>query len=194
MCQIQSLPAGRLCRGHALQPSVSSRFAEVRPIAVPRRLCGRPFVLWANADAGERHEAIDRHAHIAAVMEAVRQGLLTRDTDCRCAYARDAVIFDLAPPLAQSIDVDQLANWLEGWGGPVDQKLQNSSSQWMVTLPWAWMIRVSTHTKSGEDAAWWMRATVCLARHSGDWKIVHEHTSVPFHMDGNYRAAVDLSP
>ena len=106
---------------------------------VPRRLCGRPFVLWANADAGERHEAIDCHAHIAAVMEAVRQGLLTRDTDCRCAYARDAVIFDLAPPLAQSIDVDQLANWLEGWGGPVDQKLQNSSSQWRVTLPWAWI-------------------------------------------------------
>jgi ketosteroid isomerase-like protein len=56
------------------------------------------------------------------------------------------------------------------------------------------LIHVSTHMKSGEDAAWWMRATVCLARQSGQWKIVHEHTSVPFYMDGSYRAAIDLSP
>jgi hypothetical protein len=28
----------------------------------------------------------------------------------------------------------------------------------------------------------------------GTWKIVHEHTSVPFHMDGSFRAATDLTP
>jgi hypothetical protein len=42
-----------------------------------------------------------------------------------------------------------------------------------------------------------MRATACLAHQSGDWKIAHEHTvhtSVPFNMDGSYRAAIDLTP
>jgi PhnB protein len=28
----------------------------------------------------------------------------------------------------------------------------------------------------------------------GAWKIVHEHSSTPFYMDGSYRAAVDLKP
>ena len=29
---------------------------------------------------------------------------------------------------------------------------------------------------------------------AGTWKIAHEHTSVPFYMDGSFRAAVDLEP
>jgi ketosteroid isomerase-like protein len=28
----------------------------------------------------------------------------------------------------------------------------------------------------------------------GAWKIAHEHTSVPFYMDGSFRAAIDLKP
>jgi PhnB protein len=40
----------------------------------------------------------------------------------------------------------------------------------------------------------WIRATVCLRRIEGEWKIAHEHTSVPFYMDGSARAAVDLKP
>jgi ketosteroid isomerase-like protein len=39
-----------------------------------------------------------------------------------------------------------------------------------------------------------MRATLCFVRKGGGWKIVHEHTSVPFHMDGSFQAALDLKP
>jgi len=35
---------------------------------------------------------------------------------------------------------------------------------------------------------------VCLRREEGDWRIVHEHTSVPFYMDGSLRPAFDLKP
>jgi hypothetical protein len=28
----------------------------------------------------------------------------------------------------------------------------------------------------------------------GKWAIVHEHVSVPFYMDGSYKAAIDLKP
>jgi ketosteroid isomerase-like protein len=133
---------------------------------------------------------------VAAVMEAVRQGLLNRDARAVAeAYAPDSVIYDLAPPLAHSIEVEQLANWLEGWGGPVDQKLQDFKLTVNGDLAVGHgLVHVSTRTKSGDDAAWWMRLTVCLTRHSGNWKITHEHTSVPFYMDGSYRAAIDLSP
>ena len=32
------------------------------------------------------------------------------------------------------------------------------------------------------------------AQDQGQWKVVHEHSSVPFYMDGSERAAVDLKP
>jgi len=40
----------------------------------------------------------------------------------------------------------------------------------------------------------WMRETLCLERAAGTWRIVHEHASVPFYMDGSLRAAFDLRP
>lgn len=46
----------------------------------------------------------------------------------------------------------------------------------------------------GQSISFWMRATVCLRRDAGVWRIVHEHESVPFYMDGSLRPAFDLSP
>ena len=39
-----------------------------------------------------------------------------------------------------------------------------------------------------------MRATVGYRKTNGKWMITHEHVSLPFYMDGSYRAAVDLKP
>jgi ketosteroid isomerase-like protein len=51
-------------------------------------------------------------------------------------------------------------------------------------------------TKKGTDFPidFWMRETLCLQRVAGGWRIVHEHTSVPFYMDGSLRPAFDLQP
>ena len=38
------------------------------------------------------------------------------------------------------------------------------------------------------------RMTACYRKISGRWLITHEHVSVPFYMDGSYKAAVDLKP
>ncbi|MGH7804122.1 MAG: nuclear transport factor 2 family protein [Candidatus Binatia bacterium] len=40
----------------------------------------------------------------------------------------------------------------------------------------------------------WVRATVGFEKIDGAWMIVHEHVSVPFYMDGSFKAAVDLTP
>ncbi|MGH3157151.1 MAG: nuclear transport factor 2 family protein, partial [Streptosporangiaceae bacterium] len=42
--------------------------------------------------------------------------------------------------------------------------------------------------------ALWYRSTLGLRRLDGEWRIVHEHTSTPFYMDGSLRAATDLRP
>jgi len=46
----------------------------------------------------------------------------------------------------------------------------------------------------GEQVDLWARCTVCFGRRDGTWKITHQHTSVPFLMDGSYKAATDLKP
>ena len=50
--------------------------------------------------------------------------------------------------------------------------------------------------KKGVDhpISFWMRATMCFERVDGKWRIVHEHNSVPFYMDGSLRPAFDLEP
>jgi ketosteroid isomerase-like protein len=40
----------------------------------------------------------------------------------------------------------------------------------------------------------WFRLTLGLRSIGGRWKLLHEHESVPFYMDGSYKAAVDLRP
>lgn len=40
----------------------------------------------------------------------------------------------------------------------------------------------------------WFRATTGLRRREGRWRVVHEHTSTPFYLDGSFKAAIDLKP
>jgi ketosteroid isomerase-like protein len=54
--------------------------------------------------------------------------------------------------------------------------------------------RITGRRTDDEKTDVWVRATFCCRKIDGKWKIVHEHQSVPFYMDGSYRAAVDLTP
>jgi ketosteroid isomerase-like protein len=133
---------------------------------------------------------------VDAVLEAVRSGYSDRDSAAITGqYTADAEIFDLAPPLAHPIDATQIAEWLATWNGPVEQTPLNMKSTVSGDAAFCHgLIRVTTRTNEGETAAWWMRTTICLVRQAGQWKIVHQHSSVPFYMDGSFRAAVDLQP
>lgn len=101
-------------------------------------------------------------------------------------YNKDAVIFDLSPPLL----------WLDTGEGPVDRA--SRGIEITVSSDTAFchgLLELSgVPKKAGREIRLWMRATFCFAREGNGWKIVHEHTSVPFYMDGSFRAALDLKP
>ena len=40
----------------------------------------------------------------------------------------------------------------------------------------------------------WFRETLGFRKIDGKWTITHEHSSVPFYMDGSFKAAIDLKP
>lgn len=138
------------------------------------------------------------HAAIHTVIENIEKAMHDRDAKSVFRhYAPDAVIFDLAPPLVSAMGTDpaKLDAWFAGWDGPIERTSRDLAITVDRDLAFAHgLTRTAATTKEGERAVFWTRFTLVLARLGDAWKIVHEHESVPFYMDGSFRAAIDLEP
>ncbi len=133
---------------------------------------------------------------IDELVQSVSRAFADRDAGAVvAAYADGAVIYSLAPPLAQGPDEKGLAGWIAGWDGPVRHDFSRLRFTIDGDLAVGWgPVRVDVRTPEGEAVGWWMRMTLCLVRGRDGWRVAHEHASVPFHMDGSYRAAMELEP
>jgi ketosteroid isomerase-like protein len=133
---------------------------------------------------------------IMAVLHSIQRA--HRDKDARAItahYEPNAVIFDLAPPLAHAVDSKGLQTWLDKWKGPVDVAPRDFDISVSGDLAFGrGYFQLEATTQDGEEVSFWMRATVCLKCVNGAWKIVHDHTSVPFYMDGSFKPAFDSKP
>lgn len=133
---------------------------------------------------------------IRNAIKAALRGFAERDADAVAAgYAPDAIIFDLAPPLSRSVSVAEIAAWIGTWQGPLVRTTRELGLDVSGDLAvWHGFLHTAATTLGGEDAAWWERATFVFRRGDDGWRVVQEHTSVPFHMDGSFLAATDLTP
>ena len=140
-----------------------------------------------NADEAAIRKIIDDHAQAHA-----RKDAAAIVADC----ASDALFCTLAPPLAQrGGDRAGLVAWLATWDGPIGLSHRDLNIPAGDRVAFATGLSHMTGRKTdGEEIDLWFRSTVCFEKADGRWRVVHEHTSVPFHMDGSYRAAVDLTP
>lgn len=145
-----------------------------------------------------------RNASIEADIRNIieRQAQAVRDKNAKAVvscYAPDSVIFDLAPPLrnpkAGSALERSLNAWFATWEGPIGYETRDFTVTATDDLAFAHgFVRMTGIKVDGERNDLWVRQTVCLKRIDGAWKIAHDHTSVPFYMDGSYKAAIDLKP
>jgi PhnB protein len=138
-------------------------------------------------------------AEIRALLAQYAKALHAKDVDAVMAcYAPDVVAFDLAPPLAhrgaETIRAG-LREWFPTWTSGIRIETDDLAIEVEGDLAVCRSFNHMTGKRtSGEDADLWFRATVCLRRIGGAWKVIHEHASVPFQMDGSYKAAIDLTP
>lgn len=113
-------------------------------------------------------------------------------------YTPEAVTFTLAPPLVQDIAAthDQAAAqaWLDSHGGTVGLEVGELTVVVEGDLAFSYGLQRMYSQSSPQEFELWHRATTCYRRVDGEWKIVHAHTSTPFHMDGSFTAAIDLKP
>jgi uncharacterized protein (TIGR02246 family) len=111
------------------------------------------------------------------------------------AYAPDTVIYDLAPPLERlGMDRDSVAAWLAGWDGSIQIDAHDVNLIVEGDVAFASALNRMRGSKDGEYQDLWYRTTMCFRKMNGQWRIIHDHSSVPFYMDGSYRAAIDLKP
>jgi ketosteroid isomerase-like protein len=137
-------------------------------------------------------------ADIRALVERIDKAHHSKDATAIVApYAQDAVVCDLAPPLChRGTDLQAKQAWLDTWEGPIDRESRdlNITVSGDFAFCHGFYRLGGTPKAAGRPISFWMRATVCLNRDGGAWRIVHEHTSVPFYMDGSLQPAFDLQP
>jgi len=135
-------------------------------------------------------------AEIEAVLQQLARAHADHDANAIAeSYAADAVIYDLAPPLGRRGMIrDSVAAWLAGWEGPIMIDARDVNLTVDGDLAFVSAFNRMRGRQDGEDQDMWYRTTMCLRKANGRWRIVCDHASVPFYMDGSYRAAVDLEP
>ena len=136
-------------------------------------------------------------AKIRALIDGWAKAIRTKDVRGVMAhYAADSVTFDLAPPLISTgADTEGLQAWFATWRGPLAYEVRELKVTAGDGAAFAHSLVRLTGTKiDGDEADIWFRQTLCFRKIGGEWKIAHQHESVPFYMDGSFRAAVDLEP
>jgi PhnB protein len=136
---------------------------------------------------------------IRELLDNLAQAVRSKNVDgVMSHYSPDMLLFDLAPPLqyrGAEACRKNLATWFPTFRGPIGYELRDLNIAASDDLAFCHSFNRITGTRTdGEKTDVWVRATVCCRKIDGKWKIVHEHQSVPFYMDGSYRAAVDLTP
>ena len=110
-------------------------------------------------------------------------------------YTSDAVIYSLAPPLKDKIDLAGTQEWLKTWDGPILVDAEDVNLVVCEEIAWSTALNRMRGTKTdGTREDIWFRTTMCFRKMDDNWQIVHDHSSTPFYMDGSLKAAVDLKP
>jgi ketosteroid isomerase-like protein len=110
-------------------------------------------------------------------------------------YAPGLVHFSLAPPLLSAeSDAKNLNAWFATWQGRIGYEIRSLSVIVGDDVAFSHSLNRIHGTTNGEKSDLWFRHTLCFRKIGDEWKIAHEHESVPFYMDGSFKAAVDLKP
>ena len=92
-------------------------------------------------------------------------------------------------------DKKGLEAWFSSFGGPIQYENRDLNITAGDQVAFCHSLgRMIATTTNGPRIDIWFRHTLGFRKIDGRWKITHEHSSVPFYMDGSHKAAVDLKP
>ena len=113
-------------------------------------------------------------------------------------YAPEFVEYNLAPPLRQPADgrAAALTAWIASFEAPPRREVTRLEITTDGDVAFATSLDCLTAVPHGAAGSFsmWFRVTLGLRRVDGRWLVTHEHESVPFEMDGSFRASTGLVP
>ena len=124
-------------------------------------------------------------AQISTLLHSRVQAVRKKDVDGATRdAATDMVMFDVIAPLqrhgADSMR-ERAAGWFAIFDGPIGVEIRDLVVAVSGDLAFSHSLnRYRGATIGGEQIDMWLRATVGFRKVDGSWRIVHEHSSVPF--------------
>jgi len=146
-------------------------------------------MLLQNRDADE--------IQIRELVNDVVKGIRDKNADRIVPHYTDSVMFVPASPLqyAGELSKENLENWFASFQGPIGYEVHNLTITRDETVAFCHSLnRICGTQCDGKHTDIWVCETIGFQKVNDEWKISHEHQSVPFYMDGSYKAAVDLKP
>ena len=123
-------------------------------------------------------------AAITAIIEARGRAVRAGDLDGMMAHvAEDVVIFDVVEPLFQSGKAASHAragDWLASYDGPIEWEHRDLRVAVDRSVAFSHSLsHVRGRLKSGAQVDMWFRTTLGFRLLDGEWRITHDHGSVP---------------
>ncbi|WP_328616190.1 nuclear transport factor 2 family protein [Amycolatopsis sp. NBC_00355] len=121
-----------------------------------------------------------------AVIESRVAATAAKDLDVLLAhYAEDVTLFDAVGPLrdtGRDAERARLREWFGAYRSPIELDIRELEVHADGDVAFAhYLFHVRGTMTDGTEVAMWVRSTAGLRRDDdGGWKIVHEHSSVPF--------------
>lgn len=129
------------------------------------------------------NERTQDEVRIRELTEMWRQAVIAKDAAALVEhYAADVVVFDVVPPASiKGVEQyrDNWQRWFDSISGPLSFEFREMHVS--VSGDLAFVHALNRVAAGGRDDI--VRATVCFRRIGGDWRVVHEHASVPLMMD-----------
>jgi ketosteroid isomerase-like protein len=145
----------------------------------------------------ERPQPLNEETRIRKLLDQYARAFRERDLETMMKlYSSDVVAFDMMPPLKY----DGVSSYREAWQkglemmGKVDE-YETRDLKIAIDGSVAFshcLNRVSSTGEKGPMDAW-CRWTCCFRKQGDDWKIVHEHYSVPIEHE-SMKGMFDLRP
>ena len=137
-------------------------------------------------------------AQIRAIIYERVEGIKNKDVNALITnHFDDAVAFDVLPPLHyKGVETvkERAEKWLSSYETEIGYEVRDLEITSGETAAFCrYLYHVSGTLKTGGEVNMWVRATVCFQKINGEWKIVHEHQSVPFDVETG-KALLDLKP
>ena len=137
-------------------------------------------------------------AQVRAIIDERVESIRTKDISALLSnHAPDILAFDVLNPLQYS-GLDKVRGraekWLSSYQSSIGYEIRDLGITTSTDVAFChYLYRVSGTLKHGVEVNMWVRATVCLRKVDGNWKIEHEHQSVPFDVETG-KASLNLKP